>query len=462
MDESINYSEITPEIFRLSEKCARWRIPDVMFTEYKVNRGLRDLSGNGVLTGLTHISNITAKRMADGVEIPVDGKLHYRGIDIEELVQGFIDERRFGFEETAYLLLFGELPSAGELEGFSRLLAGYRSLPSAFTRDAIMKAASPDMMNALARCVLTLYYYDADADDISIPNTLRQCLRLIAVFPLLAVYCYNAYDHYGRGNSLIIHQPDPDMSSAENLLHLLRPDQRFSELEARVLDLALVLHAEHGGGNNSAFTVRVVSSSATDTYSAIAAALGSLKGPKHGGANNRVMAMMDDMKLCVSDWTDEDAVADYLRRLLHKEAFDRSGLIYGIGHAIYSLSDPRARIFERFVRSLSAEKGREDEYRLYSTVARLAPAIIAKERKMYKGVSANIDFYSGFVYDMMDLPRELYTPLFAVARIAGWSAHRIEELVGGGRIIRPAYRSVAAPVAYTPLASRPGDRQGGG
>jgi citrate synthase len=454
MDEKNNYPEMTPEIGRLSEKCARWRIPDDMYTQYKVNRGLRDLTGNGVLTGLTNISNITAKKTVDGVEIPVDGKLYYRGIDVEELVRGFIDERRFGFEETVYLLLFGELPDETALGEFSRLLAGYRSLPAAFTRDAIMKAASRDMMNALARCVLTLYYYDDNADDVSIPNTLRQCLRLIAVMPLLAVYCYNAYDHYGRGNSLIIHQPDPELSTAENLLSMLRSDKKFTWLEARVLDLALVLHAEHGGGNNSAFTVRVVSSSGTDTYSAVAAALGSLKGPKHGGANNRVMAMMDDLKENVSDWSDDDCISDYLKRLLHKEAFDRSGLIYGVGHAIYSRSDPRARIFESFVEKLSAEKGRGDEYKLYAAIARLAPELIAKERKMYKGVSANIDFYSGFVYDMMDLPRELFTPLFAVARIAGWSAHRIEELVGDSRIIRPAYKGTAATTSYIPLAKR--------
>ncbi|MDR1588924.1 MAG: citrate/2-methylcitrate synthase [Oscillospiraceae bacterium] len=454
MGEKINYSEMTPEIARLSEKCERWRIPDDMYTQYKVNRGLRDLSGNGVLTGLTNISNITAKKIIDGVEVPMDGKLYYRGIDVEELVGGFIDERRFGFEETAYLLLFGELPDAAELGDFSRLLAGYRDLPAAFTRDAIMKAASRDMMNALARCVLTLYYYDDNADDVSIPNTLRQCLRLIAVMPMLAVYCYNAYDHYGRGGSLFIHLPNPELSAAENLLSLLRRDKKFTQLEARVLDLALVLHAEHGGGNNSAFTVRVVSSSGTDTYSAVAAALGSLKGPRHGGANNRVMAMMDDLKANVSDWTDDDCVSGYLKRLLHREAFDRSGLIYGIGHAIYSLSDPRARIFESFVEQLSAEKGRRDEYALYASVAHLAPELIARERKMYKGVSANIDFYSGFVYEMLGLPRELFTPLFAVARIAGWSAHRIEELVGDGRIIRPAYKGVTDMASYVPLDRR--------
>jgi citrate synthase len=453
-DESA-YDEITPEIVRLSEKCGRWRIPDELYVQYKVNRGLRDLSGNGVLTGLTNISNITAKKKEGDREIPVDGKLYYRGIDIERLVGGFMAEERFGFEETAYLLLFGELPCRAELDRFCRLLSGYRSLPASFTRDAIMKAPSHDMMNALARCVLTLYHYDDNADDVSLPNTLRQCLRLISVMPLLAVYCYNAFDHYSRGNSLIIHQPDPNLSSAENLLRLLRPDMKFTRLEARVLDLALVLHAEHGGGNNSAFTIRVVSSSGTDTYSAIAAAMGSLKGPRHGGANNRVMAMMDDLKANVSDWADEEAITGYLRRLLHKEAFDRSGLIYGIGHAIYSRSDPRARIFESFVEKLSAEKGRGDEYALYSAVARLAPELIAGERRMYKGVSANIDFYSGFVYEMMNLPREMFTPLFAVARMAGWGAHRLEELACDGKIIRPAYKGVSSPCDYVPLSERP-------
>ncbi|MDL2325114.1 citrate/2-methylcitrate synthase [Ruminococcaceae bacterium OttesenSCG-928-A16] len=454
MSNETNYSEITPEIEKLANLCASEIIPPELYTEYKVNRGLRDLNGNGVLTGLTNISQVTAKKIVDGVEVPMDGKLYYQGIDVEDIVAGFLKEDRFGFEETVYLLLFGHLPTKQELEEFNRLLHEYCSLPPKFVRDIIMKAPSSDMMNALSRSVLMLYYYDTNPDDVSIPNVLRQCLQLIAKFPLLAVYGYHAYNHYEKDQSLIIHQPDPTLSTAENILHILRPNQKYTPLEARILDLALVLHAEHGGGNNSTFTVHVVSSSGTDTYSAIAAALGSLKGPKHGGANLRVMGMMDDLKETVADWNDEDAIADYLKKLLHKQAYDNAGLIYGVGHAVYSLSDPRAVVFERFVQQLSADKGREDEYKLYATVARLAPEVIAKERKMYKGVSANIDFYSGFVYDMLNLPKELYTPIFAISRIAGWSAHRIEELVNSSKIIRPAYKSVAERKAYVPLSER--------
>ncbi len=449
-----NYSEVTPEIEALAKMCEGNVIPSELYNEYKVFRGLRDQNGNGVLTGLTNVAKVTAKKMVDGVEVPMDGKLYYQGIDVEDIVAGFLKEDRFGFEETIYLLLFGHLPNRQELADFNRLLKEYCSLPPKFTRDIIMKAPSRDMMNTLARSVLMLYYYDDNPDDTSIPNVLRQCLKLIAEFPLLAVYGYQAYNHYERGQSLIIHQPDPSLSLAENVLHMLRPDQEYTQLEARILDLALVLHAEHGGGNNSSFTVHVVSSSGTDTYSAIAAALGSLKGPKHGGANIRVCQMMADLEKNVGDWKDEDAIADYLKKLLHKQAFDRSGLIYGIGHAIYSLSDPRARVFEGFVKDLSAEKGRADEYNLYATVARIAPEIIAEERHMYKGVSANIDFYSGFVYDMLKLPVELYTPIFAIARIAGWSAHRMEELINSSKIIRPAYRSVAEPKPYVPLHER--------
>jgi len=453
-NNDINYSEITPEILQLTEKCASKVIPADLYTEYKVFRGLRDLNGNGVRAGLTTISEVTAKKIVDGVEVPMDGKLYYRGIDVEDIVAGFLKEDRFGFEETIYLLLFGNLPTKEELNAFNDLLSHYCSLPPKFTRDIIMKAPSSDMMNTLARSVLMLYYYDDNADDISIPNVLRQSLQLISMFPLLAVYGYHAYSHYERDQSLFIHQPDKDLSIAENILHILRPDQQFTQLEARILDLSLVLHADHGGGNNSTFTVHVVSSSGTDTYSSIAAALGSLKGPKHGGANIRVAGMMEDLQKTVANPKDEGQVADYLKRLLHKEAYDRSGLIYGIGHAVYSLSDPRARLFETFVQRLSAEKGREDEYKLYATVARLAPEIIAKERRMYKGVSANIDFYSGFVYDMLNLPMELYTPIFAISRIAGWSAHRIEELVNSSRIIRPAYKSVADFNPYIPLTDR--------
>lgn len=370
------------------------------------------------------------------------------------MVRGFIQEKRFGFEETTYLLLFGGLPTRSQLAEFTSLISTYRSLPTSFVRDIIMKAPSRDMMNTLARSVLTLYSYDEKADDISVPNVLRQCLQLIALFPMLSVYGYQAYKHYHEGKSLYIHQPLPELSTAENILRILRPDKKYSPLEAQVLDLALVLHAEHGGGNNSTFTTHVVTSSGTDTYSAVAAAIGSLKGPRHGGANIKVVQMFEAMKRELSDWNDEEEVADYLRRLLRKEAFDHAGLIYGMGHAVYSLSDPRADILRSFVGRLAAEKGKGEEYALYSMVERLAPKVIGEERKIYKGVSANVDFYSGFVYSMLNLPTELFTPIFAVSRISGWSAHRIEELCNTGKIIRPAYISVHPRAPYIPLQER--------
>lgn len=453
--QGINLSEMTPEIIKLKEICiGNSTIEQELYLKNEVNRGLRDINGKGVLTGLTEISEICSKKIVDGKSVSCDGKLYYRGIDIEDLVAGFVNEKRFGFEEITYLLMLGELPTKKDLEGFNQLLARYRSLPSTFVRDIIMKAPSFDMMNALARSVLTLYSYDETADDTSIDNVLRQSLQLIAAFPLLSVYGYQAYDHYYQGKSLIIHTPLPELSTAENILYMLRPDCKYTELEARILDLALVLHAEHGGGNNSTFTTHVVSSSGTDTYSAIAAALGSLKGPKHGGANIKVVKMFNDMKETISDWNNEEQVKNYLKSLLHKEAFDKSGLIYGMGHAVYSLSDPRANIFKTFVKSLSEEKGRTDEYNLYALVEKLAPEVIAEERKTYKGVSANIDFYSGFVYSMLDLPLELYTPIFAIARITGWSAHRIEELINTDKIIRPAYMNVRETRNYTRLDDR--------
>lgn len=449
------YAEITPKIKELTQLCLdNSQIDASLYTKYQVNRGLRDLKGKGVLTGLTEISEIQSSVEVNGESVPCEGKLFYRGIDIEQIVGGFIQEKRYGFEETVYLLLFGNLPSREQLADFQRVLADYRTLPTSFVRDIIMKAPSPDMMNTLARSVLTLYSYDDNANDISIENVLRQCLQLIALFPLLSVYGYQAYSHYHDGNSLYIHNPLPELSTAENIMRVLRPDSQYTDLEARVLDLALVLHAEHGGGNNSTFTTHVVSSSGTDTYSVIAASLGSLKGPKHGGANIKVVRMFEDMKNTLTDWKDEEAVTAYLKALLNKQAFDRSGLIYGMGHAVYSLSDPRANIFKKFVKSLSEEKGREDEYMLYSLVEQLAPQVIAEERKIYKGVSANVDFYSGFVYSMLNLPLELYTPIFAISRIAGWSAHRIEELINAGKIIRPAYKSVAPHREYTPIENR--------
>ena len=370
------------------------------------------------------------------------------------LVKGFIRDKRFGFEEVTYLLLFGELPNKNELDIFTKTLSHMRTIPPSFVRDIIMQAPSKDMMNALSRGVLTLYAYDDKADDVSLPNVLRQCLQLIAQFPLLSVYGYQAFKYYHENDSFIVHAPKPELSTAENILHMLRNDSQYTELEARILDIALILHAEHGGGNNSTFTTHVVTSSGTDTYSTVAASLGALKGPKHGGANIKVTQMFEDMKKNIKNWNDDKEIEQYLSDLLNKKAFDKSGLIYGMGHAVYSLSDPRANVFKSFVESLSKEKGREDEFNLYSRVERLAPQVIASERKMYKGVSANVDFYSGFVYSMLDLPMELYTPMFAIARIAGWSAHRIEELVNPGKIIRPAYKSIAPHKEYVPLDSR--------
>ncbi len=475
---------------------------EVFLTEDMILRNLREALLKISVSDLRrqHIFFFSV-RIVDGQEVPCAGSLSYRGYDIKELTGGFIKDKRFGFEETAYLLLFGKLPNKEELKEFSDLLANQRSLPKKltggfikdkrfgfeetaylllfgklpnkeelkefsdllanqrslpknFTRDVIMKAPSSDIMNALSRSVLTLYSYDKNPDDISLPNVLRQCLNLISVFPLLSVYGYQAYNHFVRGKSLYIHNPKKELSTAENILRMLRPDKKYTALEAQILDIALILHMEHGGGNNSTFTTHVVSSSGTDTYSAIAAALGSLKGPKHGGANIKVVSMVQDMKKEVKDWEDEDEVRDYLKKLLHKEAFDRRGLIYGMGHAVYSVSDPRAEVFKGFVETLAKEKGRMKDYRLYSMVERLAPEVIAEERKIYKGVSANVDFYSGFVYSMLDLPLELFTPMFAVARIVGWSAHRMEELINTDKIIRPAYKNVLEPAAYVPLDER--------
>ena len=449
------YSEITPEILALADACVEnSSINPELYSKYEVKRGLRDINGKGVLTGLTEIAEVKSYTIEDSEMIPCPGKLYYRGLNIEDIVKGFVEDKRFGFEETTYLLLFGKLPNKQELKDFNALLGHYRTLPTSFVRDFIMKAPSQNMMNTLARSVLTLYSYDDRADDVSIPNVLRQCLQLIALFPELSVYGYQAYRHYHDGQSLFIHSPNPELSTAENILHLLRPDGKYTELEARILDICLVIHADHGGGNNSTFTTHVVSSSGTDTYSTVAASLGSLKGPKHGGANLKVIQMFDDMMATIQDWEDEDEIAEYLRGLLHKERFDKAGLIYGMGHAVYSISDPRAGILKEFVEKLSKEKGFDKEFKFYSCVERLAPQIIAEERKIYKGVSANVDFYSGFVYRMLGLPIELYTPIFAIARISGWSAHRIEELVNASKIIRPAYKNVAKHIDYTPLNNR--------
>lgn len=450
-----SYSEITPELLALSKLSREHgQINPELYTKYEVKRGLRDLNGKGVLAGLTDISEITSYIIEDSDMIPCEGRLYYRGYKIQDLVQGFEKDNRFGFEEVAYLLLFGKLPDFKELDSFKKILGDFRSLPTHFVRDIIMKAPSKDMMNALARSVLTMYAYDDRADDTSIENVVRQSVELISLFPLISVYAYHAYNHYHDGASLIIHPPKPELSTAEHILYLLRPDGQYTDLEARMLDLGLVLHMEHGGGNNSTFTTHVVSSSGTDTYSAVAAALGSLKGPKHGGANVKVVRMFEDLKANVSDWTDEAQLKDYLCKLLDREAFDHSGLIYGMGHAVYSLSDPRSEIFKTHVASLAKEKGREDEMALYNTVEKLAKEVIFEKRKIYKGVSANIDFYSGFVYNMLDLPTELFTPMFASARIVGWSAHRLEELATGGKIIRPAYKSVCKRKTYEPITER--------
>lgn len=450
-----NFSEITKELVDLSEICRKnGTIDPDLYVKYEVKRGLRDINGKGVLTGLTDISKIQSYTTVDCEMVPCEGKLYYQGVDIEDIVGGFIKEKRFGYEETLYLLLFGTLPNQEQLDQLNRLLAEYRSLPTSFVRDIIMKAPSRDMMNTLARSVLTLYAYDDRADDTSLPNVLRQCLELTALVPLISVYGYQAYMHYHEGHSLFIHLPQPELSTAENILYLLRENSQYSELEARILDLALVLHAEHGGGNNSTFTTHVVTSSGTDTYSCIAASLGSLKGPKHGGANIKVVHMFENLKEQVKDWKDEGEIRQYLSDLLNKKAFDHQGLIYGMGHAVYSISDPRAKVLRQFVEKLSVEKNRTEEYELYSMVERLAPEVIAEERKIYKGVSANVDFYSGFVYSMLDLPTELYTPIFAIARMAGWSAHRMEELINQGKIIRPAYKCVAKSKEYVPMNER--------
>lgn len=418
-----------------------------LFREYGVNMGLRDINGNGVLTGLTNISEVSAFKSVDGKKVPCDGQLLYRGYDVKDLVQGSRGEK-FIFEEAAYLLLFGKLPSSDELKKFLDVIANCMELPTNFTRDVIMKAPSYDIMNSITRSVLTLASYDKQAENLKISNVLRQSIQLISVFPMLAVYAYHAYNHYEKNESMYIHRPESNLSVSENFLRMLRPDMKYTKLEAQVLDVALLLHMEHGGGNNSTFTTRVVTSSGSDTYSAIAAALSSLKGHKHGGANIMVMRMMDDIRSHVSDYEDEEEISAYLAKILHKEAFDRKGLIYGMGHAVYSLSDPREVIFKGFVEKLAKEKGRDKDMALYNNIEKIAPRLIAQERQIFKGVSPNVDFYSGFVYNMLDIPVELYTPLFAIARIAGWSAHRIEELVSVNKIIRPSYKSLVQKQEY--------------
>lgn len=425
-----------------------------LFEQFGVKRGLRDKNGKGVLSGITNISLIKAGDTKDGKMIPCDGQLYYRGYNIFDLTRGFREDKRFGFEETAYLLLFGNLPTKEQLKEFSEVLAKNRRLPTNFVRDVIMKAPSRDIMNSLTKSVLTLSSYDDKVTDNSLENVLKQSMMLISVFPMLAVYGYHAYNHYECDESFYIHRPDDSLSAAENILRMLRPNKEYTDVEAKVLDLALVLHMEHGGGNNSTFTTRVVTSAGSDTYSVIAAALSSLKGPKHGGANIKVVEMIQDLKEHVKDTTDEDAVRAYLRKLVRREAFDRRGLIYGMGHAVYSISDPRAVAFKQFVELLANEKHQKKEFELYSMIERIAPEVIGEECAIYKGVSANVDFYSGFVYNMLGIPRELFTPIFAMARIVGWSAHRMEELINVDKIIRPAYQSIMLPKVYETLQER--------
>ena len=445
------YAQDLSELTRMASKSDI--INPKLYEKYDVKRGLRDVNGNGVVCGLTEISEIQAfKKDKDGTKHPTEGQLYYRGIEIRELVKG-VSGRRFAFEEAAFLLLFGSLPTQHQLQRFCELLADFRFLPVAFVRDIIMKAPSRDMMNMLARCVLSLYSYDPKPDDISKKNVLRQSLQLIAQFPLLAVYSQKAYRYYHSDESLFIHKPRKELSTAENILYMLRDDCSYTALEAEVLDLCLILHAEHGGGNNSTFTTHVVTSSGTDTYSSVAASLGSLKGPKHGGANIKVCEMFDNIKENVPTF-DRGKLKDYVARILDKDAYDHTGLVYGMGHAVYSLSDPRADILKTFAEKLAAEKHMEEEYEMRKYVAQAAAELIAEKRRIYKGVSPNVDFYSGFVYDMLGLPRELYTPFFAVSRIVGWSAHRIEEITNGGKIIRPGYQAVAKHQKYIPLEQR--------
>lgn len=456
-NEMLNLDDLgtlKPDMIRLEkELMMNHRINPNLYLEYDVKRGLRDSAGKGVLTGLTEISDVCAYNLVNGRMIPADGSLYYQGINVKDLVGG-LNGRKFGFEETIYLLMFGKLPNRSELDHFVELMAEFGTLGGRFVRDVVMKASNANIMNSMQRCVLTLYTYDSNPEDISAQNVLRQCLELIAKLPLIAVYSYHSYRHFRRDETLFIRNPQKDRSMAENILSMLRPDGVYTELEAKVLDIALILHAEHGGGNNSTFTTHVVSSSGTDTYSSVSASIGSLKGPRHGGANLKAQHMFDDIKANVSDWTSEDEVAAYLKKILNKEVFDHAGLIYGMGHAVYTMSDPREVILKEFARRLAEEKGRMEEFALYDMVERLAGQLIMEHRKMFKNVCANVDFYSGFVYTMLGIPQELFTPIFAIARMPGWSAHRLEELMNASKIIRPAYKYVGQHVEFTPMEER--------
>ena len=432
---------------------ASGHIDQNLYQEYDVKRGLRDSNGKGVLTGLTEISDVVAYAYEGGRKIPADGTLFYQGYNVADMVKSF-EQRKRGFEETIYTLLFGRSPTAKQFEIFNTILSDMQGLSQRFIRDVVMKASNENIMNAMQRCILTLYTYDDKADDVSVSNALRQSMQLIAKMPLIAVYSYHSYLHFRQDENLLIKNPKSELSFSENLLYMLREDGQFTELEAKVLDIALVLHAEHGGGNNSTFTTHVVTSSGTDTYSAIAASIGSLKGPKHGGANLKVQDMFADIMTHCEDWEDEEALKDYLNAILDKKVFDHAGLIYGMGHAVYTLSDPREVILKRYAKNLAEEKGLQKEFALYETVERIAGELIMNKRKLFKPVCANVDFYSGFVYTMLNIPRELFTPIFAISRISGWSAHRMEELVNAGKIIRPAYRYVGHHRSYQEVEDR--------
>ena len=449
-----SYEEYRKRVERYVDLCDNiGGIDKSLYTKYDVKRGLRDSDGRGVLTGLTEISDVSGFKEVNGERIPIEGELFFQGYDVRELVKGF-GQGNHGFEETTFLLLFGELPTEEELKDFMQIIGYLRPLPDNFNRDVIMKAPSRNIMNVLERCVLTLYSYDDNPDDISVPHVLSQSLSLIARFPVIAAYGYQSYRHKFMDSSLVIHRPKPELSTAENILRLLRPDATFTGLEAQVLDVCLVLHAEHGGGNNSTFTTHVITTTGTDTYSAVAGSLGSLKGPRHGGANLKVQQMVADLKANVEDTEDDAQVKAYLDKLLKKQAFDKAGLIYGMGHAIYTLSDPRAQILKSYARKLSEAEGFMKEFELYDRIERLAKELIVKHRDVKKPVCANVDLYSGFDYSVLKIPVELFTPMFAIARIAGWSAHRIEELANNGKIIRPAYKYVGTHREYLPMKER--------
>lgn len=450
----VNRRQLQKSVSLLEEEFLKnHRIDPSLYEQYDVKRGLRDSNGKGVLTGLTEISDVCATDIVDGKTVPCDGRLYYQGVNVMDLVAG-LEDRRYGFEETTYLLLFGKLPNEKELNMFLKVMSELQSLGGRFVRDIIMRASNQNIMNAMQRCILTLYSYDSTPDDISTKNVFRQALELINKIPLIAVYSYHSYRHFRQDETLLIRNPKKGLSLAENILLMLRPDGEYTKLEAKVLDVALILHAEHGGGNNSTFTTHVVTSSGTDTYSALAASIGSLKGPRHGGANLKVQEMFQDMKQQIEDWSDEEEISAYLEKILNKEAFDNSGLIYGMGHAVYTLSDPREVILKKYACKLAEEKGLSEEFNFYDRVEHLASELIMKRRKTHKNVCANVDFYSGLVYTMLGIPEELFTPIFAIARISGWSAHRLEELLNGNKIIRPAYKYVGQHVDYVSLKNR--------